>query len=74
MTTVCPLLIKINTNVNIRDALLEMPSREKPGPISENSELLGLPHVGHLRVGECVNSPSFEALLGCSRNHDACAA
>lgn len=49
--------------------LLEMPTREEASPVSEDPEPLGLPHIGHLRVGEGVNCPCFEALLGGSWDH-----
>lgn len=54
--------------------LLEVPSREEPSPISEDSEPLGLPHIGHLRVGESVNGPCLETLLRCCWDHDPGAA
>ena len=54
--------------------LLEVPPREEPSPISEDSEPLGLPHIGHLGVGESVNCPCLETLLCCRWDHDPGAA
>ena len=56
------------------EASLEMPARKQACAVSEDPEALGLPHTGHLGVGECVNCPCCESLLGGSWKDDSCAA
>ncbi|KAA6417191.1 MAG: hypothetical protein FRX49_12828, partial [Trebouxia sp. A1-2] len=42
-----------------------MPSREEASPISEDPEPLGLPHIGHLRVGLLPVAAASDGTLGC---------
>lgn len=53
--------------------ILEMPARKEAGPISEDPEAAGVPHIGQLGVREGVDSPLLEGVPGGCWDYDACA-